>query len=58
MFIMKRHLSVSPQSGGQLVAVGERCLGEHHSQVLARQKETVAHLRQQLKEREDGQPTG
>ena len=39
------------QKWQQLIGVGERCLGEHHSQVLARQRDTIAHIREQLQER-------
>ena len=42
-----------------LIAVGERCLGEHHSQVLARQRDSIAHLREKVKERDsDHKPSG
>ena len=38
------------QRGNKLMEVGERCLGEHHSHVLTRQKETISHLREKIKE--------
>ena len=47
------------QKWQQLIGVGERCLGEHHSQVLARQRDTIAHIREQLQERHcSDTPTG
>ena len=42
------------QKWEQLIVVGERCLGERHSQVMARERETVTQLRDQLQERGNG----
>ena len=35
------------------MAVGQRCLGEHHSQVLARQKDIITQLRLRVSDTED-----
>ncbi|CAI8051669.1 Forkhead-associated domain-containing protein 1 [Geodia barretti] len=51
---LQTQLRETKEKWDQLIAVGERCLGEHHSQVLVRQKDTIAHIRERLQERDNG----